>query len=86
MSAANSENSSSNFTLYPLLWLAVCFAFGILAEHFLGINWNILLTACLVFATLTVVFLNQKFALMFLLAGHTKPYRLPARGPGFLYY
>ncbi|MGI8639362.1 MAG: ComEC/Rec2 family competence protein [Pyrinomonadaceae bacterium] len=66
MSVANSKNSSSNFTLYPLLWLAICFALGILAAHFFVINWKILLAGCLVFATLTAVFQTRKFALMFL--------------------
>jgi len=66
MSAANSKNSSSNFTLYPLLWLAVCFALGILATHFFVVNWKILLAVCLVFATLSAIFQTRKFALIFL--------------------
>ena len=69
MSDTKAENSGSNFTLYPLLWLSVCFAVGILAAHFLAINWKILLAICLIFATLTVVFLTRKLVLIFLSIG-----------------
>ncbi|MBA2495075.1 MAG: ComEC/Rec2 family competence protein [Acidobacteria bacterium] len=60
------KSSSANFTLYPLLWLAVCFAFGILTANFLAVGWQIYLIGCLVSAFLSVIFFNQKFGLVFL--------------------
>ncbi len=66
MLAENSKNTNSNFTVYPLLWLFVCFATGVISANFISLNWKALLTICLIFATLTIVFLNRKFALMFL--------------------
>lgn len=66
MSAANSNNSTSNFTLYPLFWLAICFALGILSAQVFGINWKYLLAVCLVCGILSVIFLTRKFAFIFL--------------------
>ncbi len=60
------QNKSSNFTHYPLLWLAVCFASGILTAKFFVFDWRISLAFCLFFAVLTVIFLKQKTALIFL--------------------
>ena len=37
------KTSSTNFTLYPLAWLAVCFALGILLETRLELAWQIYL-------------------------------------------
>ncbi|CAN5346792.1 hypothetical protein BH20ACI1_BH20ACI1_01350 [soil metagenome] len=62
----NPQKSVSNFTIYPLLWLAVCFAVGVLTAHFLAPNLKFSLVICLIFAVLTLVFLKQKFALIFL--------------------
>ncbi|CAN5711831.1 hypothetical protein BH24ACI2_BH24ACI2_00390 [soil metagenome] len=66
MSESTLKQSVSNFTLYPLLWLAVCFAFGVLSEHFLAVNWQLYSAVCLIFSVLTIVFLRGKFALTFL--------------------
>ena len=66
MSESSSTKSVSNFTIYPLLWLAVCFALGILTEHFLAPNLKFSLAACFLFAVLTAAFLKQKFSLVFL--------------------
>ncbi len=66
MSVNNLENSPKNFTLYPLLWLAICFAFGILSANFFSGGWQIYLTICVISALLTATFIKQKFALIFL--------------------
>jgi competence protein ComEC len=58
--------SPSNFAPYPLLWLAGCFAFGILtAKHFI-FGWQISIVICLISALLSIVFIKQNFALIFL--------------------
>jgi competence protein ComEC len=59
------ENSPKNFTLYPLLWLAFCFVFGILSANFFG-GWQIYLTICIISALLTAAFIRQKLAPIFL--------------------
>lgn len=56
-------------TLYPLFWLAVCFAFGILVAKYFVFDQRITLVSTFVFATLTVVFIKQKFSAVFLFAG-----------------
>ncbi len=60
------ESSPKNFTFYPLLWLAVCFAFGILWAKNANIGWQVYLTVCVVSAFLTTVFIKHKFAPIFL--------------------
>ncbi len=60
------KNSSANFTLYPLLWLAVCFTLGVFSANFLFLEWRTYLFVSLIFATLTAFFLKQNFALIFL--------------------
>ncbi len=62
----NLENSPKNFTLYPLLWLAVCFASGILSANFFALGWQVYLAICIISALLTAVFIKQKFAPIFL--------------------
>jgi len=62
----NLENSPKNFTLYPLLWLAVCFASGILSANFFALGWQVYLAICIISAILITVFIKQKFALIFL--------------------
>ena len=62
------QSTTANFTLYPLLWLAVCFASGILSASFLPLDWKIYLLVCFVFATLTALFNKQKFTLVFISA------------------
>src|SRR5688500_14365064 len=60
------QNKSPNFSHYPLLWLAVCFATGILTAKFFAFDWRISLAFCLFFTILTAAFLKQRFALIFL--------------------
>ncbi len=66
MSEERLKNSSANFTLYPLLWLAVCFTLGIFLANLSPFDWRIYLLASLISATFTSFFLKQKFALIFL--------------------
>ena len=54
-------NSSANFSRYPLLWLSVCFAFGILAVGYLDFNWKYSLALCFFLAFLVVVFIKNQF-------------------------
>ncbi len=62
-----SENlSSKNFTLYPLFWLAVCFASGIIAANFLSFGWLIYSAISLLSAILAFGFIKQTFAPVFL--------------------
>lgn len=61
-------NSPKNFTLYPLLWLAICFAFGILTADFLAVGWQIYLIISVIAALFAAVFIKQKFAFVFLFA------------------
>ena len=56
------EKSSPDFSLYPLLWLAICFSSGILTANFLTLDWKIFLAICLIFAIFTIVFLKRKFS------------------------
>ena len=60
------EKSSPDFTLYPLLWLAICFSSGILTANFLAFDWKIYLAGCLIFAVFTIVFLKRKISVVFL--------------------
>src|SRR4028119_360122 len=62
------KSASANFTLYPLLWLSVCFVSGILSASFLSLNWRIYLVICLAFAVSAAFFIKQKFALLFISA------------------
>jgi hypothetical protein len=60
------NDTSPNLTLYPLFWLAVCFAFGILSGNFLNFGWQIYLTICLLSAILSAVFIKRTFTVIFL--------------------
>lgn len=51
--------SPANFTLYPLLWLSICFTAGIVAAKYLGIDWKIFLAGTLICGGLTALFLNR---------------------------
>ncbi len=64
MSASNFEKT--NFTLYPLLWLSVCFAGGVLFENFAAADWKTYLLICIIFAVFSIVFIKRKSALIFL--------------------
>ena len=56
----------ANFTLSPLLWLFVCFASGILTASFLSLDWRIYLAICVAAVILNIIFIKQKFALIYL--------------------
>ncbi|MDQ3747477.1 MAG: ComEC family competence protein, partial [Acidobacteriota bacterium] len=60
------NDTSPNFSLYPLFWLAICFAFGILSGNFLNFGWQIYLTICLLSAILSAVFIKRTFTVIFL--------------------
>jgi competence protein ComEC len=60
------QNTPTNFTFYPLLWLAICFLFGILIANFLNINWQICLIGSFLFGILTAIFIKQTFSLVFI--------------------
>jgi competence protein ComEC len=61
------KTSSANFTLYPLAWLSVCFALGILLENLFAASWLIYLAVCLASAIFALIFSKQKNAALFLL-------------------
>jgi competence protein ComEC len=61
------KTSAANFTLYPLAWLSICFALGILLENLLESSWQIYLAACLISLILALIFLKQKLGVLFLL-------------------
>ncbi len=64
MSATEKQNTTANFSYYPLFGLSVCFAAGILAGKYLEINWKFSLVICLIFAVLAVIFIKQKSAVI----------------------
>ncbi|MEJ7698414.1 MAG: DUF4131 domain-containing protein [Pyrinomonadaceae bacterium] len=57
-----------DFALYPLLWIAIVFSFGILAGKFSPFTWQINLIICIICAVLSAFFIKQKFALVLLFA------------------
>ncbi|HRH42979.1 MAG TPA: ComEC/Rec2 family competence protein [Pyrinomonadaceae bacterium] len=67
--AENSFTKTPNFTLYPLAWLAICFAVGIFAGSFFEISWQICLGICLVSIILTIGSLKKKYSIVFLFLG-----------------
>ncbi|HEY0429219.1 MAG TPA: DNA internalization-related competence protein ComEC/Rec2 [Pyrinomonadaceae bacterium] len=60
------KSDSADFAPYPMLWLAVCFAFGILTAKFFIFGWHVSLAICMITALLAAVFIKQKAALIFL--------------------
>ena len=62
------KSSTPNFSHYPLAWLAVSFAIGILLAGRLFLSWQIYLIICLTAAFLTAIFFRRKFAAFFLIA------------------
>ncbi len=60
------QKSSPDFSLYPLLRLAICFSSGILTANILALDWKIFFIACLFFAILTIVFIKRKVSAVFL--------------------
>ncbi|CAA9431283.1 MAG: Late competence protein ComEC, DNA transport [uncultured Pyrinomonadaceae bacterium] len=61
------QSASANFTLYPFLWLSICFAGGILSANFLTHDWKIYLIICFAFA-IAAFFIKQNSALFFISA------------------
>ncbi len=55
----------ANFTLYPLLRLAIFFAGGIVAANFLSLDWKIYFTVSLIFSIFAFIFIKHRFALVF---------------------
>ena len=66
MSATEKQNSTADFSLYPVFWLAVCFAFGILAGKCFETNWKIPLIFCLICGISAGIFIKQKFVVIFI--------------------
>ncbi|MEO6588237.1 MAG: ComEC/Rec2 family competence protein [Pyrinomonadaceae bacterium] len=60
------EKSPKNFTFYPLLWLAVCFALGVLGAKNINFGWQVYLTICIAFTLLTAFFIKHNFTVIFL--------------------
>jgi competence protein ComEC len=67
MTAPSPNTSTPNFSLYPLAWLAISFAFGIFIANFLTFPWQIYLAVCLIPTVFTIVFFKHKFAAIFLI-------------------
>lgn len=61
-----SQNSSARFTHYPLLWLAVCFAFGIVVAEYYPSRTGGLIAACGLTAIAAAIFISRNFSLVFL--------------------
>ncbi len=68
MSSTHSQRTSSNFTFYPLIWLAVCFASGIFFASQASINWELLLVTAAVCGVASVVRSLGRIALIFVFA------------------
>ncbi len=66
MSATEKQSSSANFSLYPLFWLAVCFALGILAGKYFQTDWKTPLIISALGAGFAAIFIKQKLAAVFL--------------------
>ena len=60
------QKSSPDFSIYPLLWLAICFSSGILTANFLNLDWKIYLTVCLFAAVFTAIFIKRNLSVAFL--------------------
>ncbi len=67
----NVPQAPSNFTLYPLAWLTICFAIGILHGKFFSFEWQIYLIICLISAISTVIFIQKNLAILFLFLAFT---------------
>lgn len=62
------KTSLTNFSLYPLAWLAVSFAIGILIGKYFTFSLQFYLVICLVMASAAIVFFKRKFATHFLIS------------------
>lgn len=63
-----SDAAPVNFTLYPLLRLAICFAGGVAAANFFALDWKPYFAAALFLLILAAVFTKRRFALFFVSA------------------
>lgn len=59
-------SKKSNLAIYPLLWLSICFAAGILSANLTSINRTIYLIICVISAFFSMLFIKQKFAVVLL--------------------
>ena len=66
MSAIEKQSSSAKFSLYPLFWLAVCFALGILAGKYFQTNWKTSLVFSVIGAGFAAICIKKKLAVVFL--------------------
>ena len=67
MSSADLEHFRVNFTFYPLLWMAISFAFGIFFASLANFDWKIYLAITVAFAILTKLFHKTSFASILIL-------------------
>jgi len=58
--------ASPDFTHYPLLWLGVCFAFGIFGANYFSLRFELVLVICAAFAISAAVLIGRNFSLIFL--------------------
>lgn len=58
--------STANFTLYPLLWLSICLAAGIVAAELFHLDWSVYFTVCLVSAIAAGIFRRKNRSLILL--------------------
>jgi competence protein ComEC len=65
--SSTEKRNSKNFSLYPLFWLAVCFALGILAGKCFETSWKISFLLCLLCGIFAAALMKQKFAAGFIL-------------------
>lgn len=66
MNSKMTENASPpRLSNFPLLWLAICFAFGILAAGKLSLNVETILAVCLLSGIAAVVFAGRDLSLIF---------------------
>ena len=61
------KSSNPNFSHFPLAWLAISFALGILIANWLELSWQIYLIVCLISSPLIIIFSKRKFATFFLI-------------------
>lgn len=55
------KSSSANFTIYPLLWIAISFALGIFLSSVLKLTWQMYFITCLAAVSTTIVFRKRRF-------------------------
>ncbi len=68
MSTSELKNSDGRLTLYPLLYLAICFAIGIFLASLIGGSWIAYLFAALVLSSVALIYRETKYTTLFVLA------------------